>query len=110
MGSLKTESRVLVVVRVVREAREGGMVSDIVYVVTMSPRVGMTSLSVVMLGTTSRSFSSCDSDEEVGTSVERIGRMVLAVVRGEGREDRKWSVNIGLIKARVTIHEQLAFT
>ena len=78
----------LVVVRVVRDAREGGMVSDIVYVVTMSPRVGMTSLSVVMLGTTSRSFSSCVSDEEVGTRVERMGRMEVAVVREGGRRKK----------------------
>lgn len=82
IGSLKTDSRVLLVVRVVREAREGGMVSEMVYVVTMSPKVGMPSPSDVMLGTTSSSFSSCVSLEEVGARVERIGRwMVAAAVR-----------------------------
>ena len=82
IGSLKTDSRVLLVVRVVREAREGGMVSEMVYVVTMSPSVGMPSPSDVMLGTTSSSFSSCVSLEEVGARVERIGRwMVAAAVR-----------------------------
>ena len=48
----------------------------------MSPRVGMPSPSDVMFGTTSSSFSSCVSLEEVGARVERIGRwMVAATVR-----------------------------
>lgn len=48
----------------------------------MSPRVGMPSPSDVMFGTTSSSFSSCVSLEEVGARVERIGRwMVAAAVR-----------------------------
>lgn len=54
----------------------------------MSPRVGMPSPSDVMFGTTSSSFSSCVSLEEVGARVERIGRWMVAaaVRRGESAQ------------------------
>ncbi len=59
IGSLKTESSVLVVVRVVREVSGGGMLSDMVYVEVMSPRVGMTtSLSEVTTEATDVTSSS----------------------------------------------------
>ncbi len=84
IGSLNTESRVLEVVRVVKDVR-GGILSDMVYVETMSPRVGMTtSLSVV---TTEAIDTSSSWPSEDGGMVAKlsIGRGIAEpVTRGEG--------------------------
>jgi hypothetical protein len=61
-GSLNTDSSVLVVVRLVREVRGGGMM---LYVVTMSLRLGMTT-----------SFSAdATSTNSLGSEVEEAPRL-----------------------------------
>ena len=70
IGSLKTESRVLVVVRVVREVREGGMASE-----TMSPRVGITSATEEVAAVTSSSWG---SGMVVAAAKLRMGRGMAA--------------------------------
>ena len=82
MGSLKTASSVLLVVRGGREVRGGGMPSesDMEYEVPMSVRGDMT---VETLGI-SRSFSSLPSDTAEGVRAGRMGRG-MAVPVGKGR-------------------------
>ena len=94
MGSLKTASRVLLVVRGGREVRGGGggMLSDseMLYVVPMSVRGDMT---VETLGI-SRSLRSVVSEPAAGVRVGRMGRGMAEPERGKregggGEEGRK---------------------
>ena len=81
IGSLKTDSRVLLVVKGGREVRGGGMPSDsvILYEVAMSVRGDIT---VDTLGI-SRSLRSCASEPGVGVRVGRMGRGIAVPGGGE---------------------------